>query len=109
MTKYSLKEMKKNDYGRILLIASIAGKEVSVIHMHTLTHVHTPTHTHTHTRTHTHTHIHTHAHIHTHTHAVQMHTQPIANVLLAMESMGRSLLTHIQHKLHLHIPTHTVT
>ena len=29
MTKYALKEMKKNDYGRILLFASIAGKEVS--------------------------------------------------------------------------------
>ena len=28
MTKYSLKEMKKNDYGRILHLASIAGKEV---------------------------------------------------------------------------------
>ncbi len=28
MTKYSLLEMKKNNYGRILLIASIAGKEV---------------------------------------------------------------------------------
>ena len=28
MTKYSLPEMKKNNYGRILLIASIAGKEV---------------------------------------------------------------------------------
>lgn len=41
MTKYSLKEMKKNDYGRILLIASIAGKEVSVIHVHTLTLTHT--------------------------------------------------------------------
>lgn len=27
MTKYALKEMKKNDYGRILLFASIAGKE----------------------------------------------------------------------------------
>jgi len=30
MTKYALLEMKKNNYGRILLIASIAGKEVSV-------------------------------------------------------------------------------
>ena len=28
MTKYSLREMKKNDYGRILHLASIAGKEV---------------------------------------------------------------------------------
>lgn len=28
MTKYSLEEMKKRDYGRILLVASIAGKEV---------------------------------------------------------------------------------
>ena len=28
MTKYSLLEMKKRNYGRILLIASIAGKEV---------------------------------------------------------------------------------
>ena len=27
MTKYSLEEMLKRDYGRILLIASIAGKE----------------------------------------------------------------------------------
>lgn len=30
MTKYSLTEMTKNNYGRILLIASIAGKEASV-------------------------------------------------------------------------------
>lgn len=29
MTKYSIIEMKKNNYGRILLIASVAGKEVS--------------------------------------------------------------------------------
>lgn len=29
MTKYSLLEMKKRNYGRILLIASIAGKEVT--------------------------------------------------------------------------------
>ena len=28
MTKFSLLEMKKRNYGRILLIASIAGKEV---------------------------------------------------------------------------------
>ncbi len=28
MTKYSLLEMKKRGYGRILLVASIAGKEV---------------------------------------------------------------------------------
>ena len=28
MMKYSLVEMKKHNYGRILLIASIAGKEV---------------------------------------------------------------------------------
>ena len=28
MTKYALKEMKKRNYGRILLFASIAGKEV---------------------------------------------------------------------------------
>lgn len=28
MTKYSLKLMKERDYGRILLIASVAGKEV---------------------------------------------------------------------------------
>ena len=28
MTKYSLLEMKKRNYGRILLVASIAGKEV---------------------------------------------------------------------------------
>ena len=28
MTKYSIIEMKKQNYGRILLIASIAGKEV---------------------------------------------------------------------------------
>ena len=28
MAKYSLLEMKKRNYGRILLIASIAGKEV---------------------------------------------------------------------------------
>lgn len=28
MTKYSVQEMKKTNYGRILLIASIAGKEV---------------------------------------------------------------------------------
>lgn len=28
MTKYSIIEMKKNNYGRILLIASVAGKEV---------------------------------------------------------------------------------
>ena len=27
MTNYSLEEMQKRDYGRILLIASIAGKE----------------------------------------------------------------------------------
>ncbi len=27
MTKYAIKEMEKNNYGRILLIASIAGKE----------------------------------------------------------------------------------
>lgn len=31
MTKYSLLEMKKRDYGRILLVASIAGKEVCTI------------------------------------------------------------------------------
>ena len=30
MTKFSLPLMKKNDYGRILLVASIAGKEVHV-------------------------------------------------------------------------------
>ena len=30
MTKYSLVEMKKHNYGRILLIASIAGKEVGL-------------------------------------------------------------------------------
>ena len=30
MTKYSLPEMKKNNYGRILLIASIDGKKVHV-------------------------------------------------------------------------------
>ena len=29
MVKYSLKEMKKKNYGRILLFASIAGKEVT--------------------------------------------------------------------------------
>lgn len=29
MTNYSLAEMQKRDYGRILLIASIAGKEAS--------------------------------------------------------------------------------
>ena len=29
MTNYSLVEMQKRDYGRILLIASIAGKEAS--------------------------------------------------------------------------------
>ena len=28
MTKYALLEMKKRNYGRILLVASIAGKEV---------------------------------------------------------------------------------
>ena len=60
MTKYSLKEMKKNDYGRILLIASIAGKEVSTHYTdthytHTL-HGHTlHAHTYTYTRKHTHT------------------------------------------------------
>ena len=31
MTKYSLIEMTKKNYGRILLIASIAGKEASVV------------------------------------------------------------------------------
>ena len=30
MTKFSLPLMKKNDYGRILLVSSIAGKEVHV-------------------------------------------------------------------------------
>ena len=30
MTKYSLLEMKKRNYGRILLVASLAGKEVSI-------------------------------------------------------------------------------
>ena len=30
MTKFSLPLMKKNDYGRILLVASIAGKEVHI-------------------------------------------------------------------------------
>ena len=30
MTKYSLGEMKKRNYGRILLVASIAGKEVGL-------------------------------------------------------------------------------
>ena len=33
MTKYSLREMKKNDYGRILHLASIAGKEVHHTHV----------------------------------------------------------------------------
>jgi len=31
MMKYSLVEMKKLNYGRILLIASIAGKEVNFV------------------------------------------------------------------------------
>ena len=30
MTKYSLIEMKKRNYGRILLVASMAGKEVMI-------------------------------------------------------------------------------
>ena len=33
MTKYSLLEMKKRNYGRILLIASIAGKEVGTVYI----------------------------------------------------------------------------
>ncbi len=37
MTKHSLVEMKKRNYGRILLIASIAGKEVRP-HTHTTAH-----------------------------------------------------------------------
>ena len=34
MTKYSLKLMKERDYGRILLIASVAGKEVYKTNTH---------------------------------------------------------------------------
>ncbi len=46
MTKHSLLEMKKRNYGRILLIASIAGKEVRPAPPHTLTPTHYPlTHT----------------------------------------------------------------
>ena len=33
ITKHSLKLMKKNNYGRILLIASIAGKEVEIFQL----------------------------------------------------------------------------
>ena len=33
MTKYSLPIMAKNDYGRILLIASIAGKEGNAVRL----------------------------------------------------------------------------
>ena len=66
VTKYSLLEMKKNNYGRILLVASIAGKEVrsgGLSHMHTHTHTHnTHTHIYTHMR-YAYTHVHVHVHV----------------------------------------------
>ena len=48
MTKHSLIEMKKRNYGRILLIASIAGKEVHIIYYPLSARILYSTHTHTH-------------------------------------------------------------
>ena len=39
MTKHSLLEMKKRNYGRILLIASMAGKEVQPCIVTTFSHI----------------------------------------------------------------------